>query len=272
MANSGKMKVLSLWALAIFITLVSVVYQKMTGPTYPVRGKLEINGELIKYKLLRSHETTSDAVIEIPVSDTTLTAIYKWKRYKSHDDWTIDTLKVAADKFSFTIPKQPAAGKVMYHISLIDQEGKIYQLSEQPVIIRFKGAVPIYILIPHILFMFSAMLCGVRTGLEAIARGERAYRYAFWTTILLFVGGIILGPIVQKFAFDAYWTGWPFGHDLTDNKTALAFILWVIALWKDKKGKNSRVWFIVASIVQLLVYLVPHSVLGSEIDYTSMNK
>ena len=32
------------------------------------------------------------------------------------------------------------------------------------------------------------------------------------------LGGMILGPIVQKYAFGAYWTGIPFGHDLTDAK------------------------------------------------------
>ena len=30
---------------------------------------------------------------------------------------------------------------------------------------------------------------------------------------LIAVGGFILGPIVQKNAFDAYWTGIPFGWE-----------------------------------------------------------
>jgi hypothetical protein len=41
---------------------------------------------------------------------------------------------------------------------------------------------------------------------------------------------MILGPVVQKFAFGEYWTGFPFGTDLTDNKTLIAFIGWIIAL------------------------------------------
>jgi len=79
---------------------------------------------------------------------------------------------------------------------------------------------------------------------------------------------MFLGPVVQKYAFDAYWTGWPFGHDLTDNKSLLAFIFWAVALgyqiWKrEKKG-----WAVVAAVILFLVYIIPHSVLGSEIDYT----
>jgi uncharacterized membrane protein len=77
---------------------------------------------------------------------------------------------------------------------------------------------------------------------------------------------------VQKYAFGAYWTGWPFGHDLTDNKTALAFIAWLIAVIKLRKNREARGWAIAAALVLLLVYLVPHSVLGSEIDHTQMPK
>ena len=40
--------------------------------------------------------------------------------------------------------------------------------------------------------------------------------------LLLAVGGFILGPLVQNYAFGELWTGVPFGWDLTDNKTLIA--------------------------------------------------
>jgi hypothetical protein len=259
-----------LWFLTILITLGSVVYQRKTGPTYPVRGKTEIAGETVEYKLLRSHEVTNDAKMEFDISDSTVFGVFKWRRYKSHDKWTSDTLKVSNNKITIAVPKQLAAGKVMYQVSFIESNGKEYQLTEEPIIIRFKGVVPGYVLLPHILFMFIAMLLATRTGLEAIVNRNNTFRLALWTTGLMLVGGLILGPIVQKFAFDAFWTGWPFGHDLTDNKTLVAFIFWGIALWRGRQENKGRLWFIVAAIVTLLVYLVPHSVLGSEIDYTAV--
>lgn len=270
MSKNKILQTTLLWFLTIFITLASVVYQRKTGPTYPVRDKIEIAGETVKYKLLRSHEVTGDAIMEFAISDTAVTGIFKWRRYKSHDLWTSDTLKVSDNKITIAVPKQPAAGKVMYQLSFFDANGKEYQLTEEPIIIRFKGVVPGYVLLPHILFMFIAMLLATRTGLEAIANRNNAFRLALWTTGLLFVGGLILGPIVQKFAFDAFWTGWPFGHDLTDNKTLVAFIFWGIALWRGRQENKGRLWFIIAAVVTLLVYLVPHSVLGSEIDYTAV--
>jgi hypothetical protein len=76
--------------------------------------------------------------------------------------------------------------------------------------------------------------------------------------------------MVQKFAFGAYWTGWPFGHDLTDNKTLVALLIWIVALIVQLRNKKGRAWVIAAAIILLAVYLIPHSVLGSEIDYTQV--
>ncbi|MCK4288503.1 MAG: hypothetical protein KAW86_04815, partial [Bacteroidales bacterium] len=184
-------------------------------------------------------------------------------------EWTEKIMIREGENLVAFIPHQPPAGKVMYEIS-INKNGKIYKLTDKPVIIRFKGHVPLYILLPHIFFMFIAMVFSIRTGLEVIIKGKNAYNYTLITTICLFIGGLILGPIVQKFAFDAFWTGWPWGHDLTDNKTIVAFIFWLIALIRLIKNKEKSGWALVASIVLLVIYLIPHSVLGSEIDYTQV--
>ena len=90
-----------------------------------------------------------------------------------------------------------------------------------------------------------------------------------FTFISLFLGGIVLGPIVQKYAFGAYWTGWPFGHDLTDNKTLVAFIFWAIAVFRMYKDRSKTGMAIAAMVILLMVYLIPHSMFGSELNYES---
>ena len=94
--------------------------------------------------------------------------------------------------------------------------------------------------------------------------------YTVATIFSFLLGGLILGPIIQLYAFGALWTGWPFGHDLTDNKTLASFILWIIAVWRLRKNPNARGWVLVASLGLLAVYLIPHSVLGSEIDFREL--
>lgn len=264
------LKSVALWIASILLMAAFAVYQRTTGPTYPVRGKVTIKGETVKYKLLRSHDTGVDAPVEIEVPEG-ITAVYRYKRFKSHDEWTTINLEEKDGKINTVIPQQPPAGKVEYQIALMDGE-KSYPLTDEAVIIRFKGSVPDFVLIPHIFFMFFAMVFGIRTSFEALLNRRNTYRLTSLTVVLMFIGGLILGPIVQKYAFDAYWTGWPWGHDLTDNKTIVGFLFWVIAWFVLRKKPDNKTWPVVAMIVMLAVYLIPHSVLGSEIDHTKSSQ
>jgi hypothetical protein len=257
-----------LWAAATVITLAAAIYQKATGPTYPVRGKAYVAGSAVNFELMRSADSDGDAVMQIAVANAGVTGEVRWKRYKSFDPWMTQPLARSGGNLSVVIPRQPPAGKVEYRVFLIDHNGYRTALTMQPVVIRFKGHVPLFILLPHIFCMFFSMLVGTRCGLEAAAKGNQARGQAIVATVLLVLGGIILGPIVQKYAFGAFWTGWPFGHDLTDNKTAVALLFWIIALWQDLRHNRGRAWYMVAAVMQLIVYSFPHSMLGSEIDYT----
>lgn len=267
MSMSGKGKNILLWLLAIVLTISLVIYQRATGPTYPVKGKTEIGGELIKYRLIRSFMGERDAAIEITVPNDEIAGEITYKRFKSHDTWTTMSMDYSKGKLVGMLPNQPPAGKIEYTVKLI-HHGKSYQLTEDPVVIRYTGSVPLAILSPHIFFMFLSLLFGIRVALELLFKGKDALFLSGVVVITLLLGGLILGPLVQKYAFDAYWTGWPFGHDLTDNKTIVSFVLWVIAWFSLRKNSSNKLWPTLAIIGMMAVYLIPHSVLGSEIDHT----
>ncbi len=263
-----KTKLIFLWIFSFIFTIAIAYYQRKTGPTYPITGKVEIAGQEIKYKLIRSHGGEDDAELKVKNVSENIQGLVKYKRYGTNDEWTSFSMKREGADLVGYLPHQPPAGKLMYHVALISGSESVL-MNDEPTVIRFKGDVPAWVLIPHVLIMFTAMMMSTRTGLEALVRGRNALKYAWITLITLFVGGLILGPVVQKFAFDAYWTGWPFGQDLTDNKTLAAFIFWAIAVWRLKKNPGNRTWPLVAMIVLLAVYLIPHSMFGSELDYSS---
>ncbi len=255
-----------LWVLAAVITIGLVIYQRSTGPTYPVRGEVVIGNETVSYRLIRSFSGTENAGIIIPVNDKSITGKITFKRYKSYDDWLTVDMARKRGELTALLPNQPPAGKVIYNVSLF-KDGTEYRLTEESVIIRYTGEVPRPILIPHIFFMFFSILFGLRAGIEAVVKGKDLRYYSGVTLVFILIGGLILGPIVQKYAFDAYWTGWPLGHDLTDNKTIVMFIFWLIAWWRLKKKPDNRVWVYIAMVVMIAVYVIPHSAMGSEIDF-----
>jgi hypothetical protein len=130
--------------------------------------------------------------------------------------------------------------------------------------------VPAWILVPHVLVIFAAMLLSTAAGLAALDKKRNPRPFVLWTVGLMFLGGFILGPLMQKFAFGVAWTGFPLGTDLTDNKTLIAFLAWIVALAAGRKGRPARPFVLGASLVTLVVFLIPHSLLGSEFDYSKM--
>ena len=250
------------WTLAIVITLALSVYQRITGPTHPKKVTIELNGQQYKMKLPRSGVRT-DEIITLSDVPAEANAQIHYRRYPSRDDFSTKAFTWQDSTWQATLPVQPVAGKLQYYITVA---GNDYP-ADEPVVIRFRNDVPASILIPHILLMFGAMLLAVYTFLLVVTRKD----YSFWlklTVATLFVGGFVFGPLVQHAAFGPWWTGFPYGTDLTDNKTLISFIFFVVALatlkWKYNK------WVVcLAVLIMITVFTIPHSAYGSEYDYAT---
>lgn len=279
------MKTSLYWVLAIIITLSAAYYQRKTGPTYPKQVDISLNGTEYELKLIRSMEIGDRNEVKLAIDDTTISAKLFYKRlgvneeyqevdfiYKTYpvDSYIMNNIFKMTEESGFfaKVPEQPAAGKLEYYLEIYDNSGKNLIAKEEHIVIRFKGAVPAKVLTPHILLMFIAMLLSTLAGLMAIGKHKAYKRYGFLTLIFLLMGGMILGPIVQYYAFGAAWTGIPLGWDLTDNKTLIAVLFWIWAVIANRK-KDKPLLTAVAAFVLLLVYSIPHSMFGSELDYSS---
>lgn len=279
------MKKTFLWILAVIITLGAAYYQRKTGPTNPREITIAVNDTIIKVRLVRSLGLDERPEVRLATADTSVRARLFYRRYRTGEEYSSSEFEykvypvnsilmnkvfgITEEKGLYAaVPQQPPAGKIEYYIELSDSKGTQSILRETPLVIRFKGGVPSYILTPHIIFMFLAMLLANVAGLMAIAGLPVFRKYSVWTLITLVAGGMILGPAVQKFAFGAFWTGVPFGWDLTDNKTLVALLFWILAVVMNKR-KDTRVYTLLAAAVTLIIFSIPHSLFGSELDYSS---
>jgi hypothetical protein len=329
------MKRYALWFLAVLITLAAALYQRMTGPTYPFRAQAALAGESVSARLPRSSENVTDCEVMLRGMPDGADGYIEYMRYKTQDSWTRVPLERRRGGLAASLPKQPAAGKLAYRVVLAKDGQETTLSGDKPVVIRFKGVVPGWVLIPHIIVMFLAMLMSTAAGLAALAKRSEQWakfklwpglvlfvigiavpaavfkivgmpklmssnmlgnltwmgllisigvgallaalpvsvdyrKFANWTAVLIFIGGFILGPLVQKFSFGVLWSGVPLGFDLTDNKTLITFVGWLIALFLMRKGKPGRAGVVAAAVLLMVVYSIPHSVLGSELDYSKM--
>jgi len=252
------------WILAVVISLGIMVYQRLTGPTYEKDYRITTDGEMFAFELPRSHGGDGDCPVTIELPEEFDGRII-FRRFPTDEPW--DTLQLTREDnlLKTCLPHQPPAGKLEYHLELT-AEGKQVPLGDtENVVIRFKGAVPAWAQIPHILLMILTVIWSTAVIFFALADMREYQKYLGMTILFLLGGGFIFGPVVQHYAFGQYWTGWPLGEDLTDNKVLLALIFFLVA-WFLREKKYGGWLAIVASLVMLAIYLIPHSLNGSELD------
>jgi hypothetical protein len=259
-----------LWTIALVVTLGSAVYQRMTGPTYPLKGHVVLGGNEIGYRLERSHETTSDQVVRVETPDAAISGEMQWRRFPSSEAYQAVPLTRTASALEGVLPRQPPGGKLEYQVRLV-RPPEVVVIPPQAAVSRFKDPVALYVLIPHVFAMFMGMLWSTRAGLAAVTGGKT--RALTWTALaLLVVGGFMLGPWMQHQAFGEWWTGVPFGFDLTDNKTLIAVAAWAFAAWRTRSGAPARPEVALAALVTLVVFAIPHSVWGTQINWDAVPK
>ncbi len=279
--RSNLLRSLLLWLLSAALAIATFFHQNRTGPTYPLRGTVATAHGPAGFIFLRSEEigTGLQIMVKEPVP-AGLAGSVKWRRYKSADSWTLTPM--AAGTFRFTrrgeveelkgigvvLPSLPErAGKYEYFVTLDDGRGPRSVTGEKPIYARYKAPVPRWVLVPHILAIFLSMTLALRTGLQALVGGRA--RGLLWATIgSLLLGAFVLGPIVQRYAFGVLWSGIPFGYDWTDNKVLVELAAWLVAALFVTDARRSRAAILAATLVTLAIYLIPHSVFGSEYDYT----
>jgi hypothetical protein len=260
-----RTKIIFQWILAILITLVAVIYQRKTGSTYDKNVQTIIDGREYEFSLVRSHGGKTDCPIELQIPDEQVTGEIQYRKYPTDKKWNTIAMERHNDILSGSLPNLPPAGKYEYKVILKKGDHSFPLNNGESVIIRFKGDVPAGILVPHIILMFLAMLMSNLAGIMALLKNPKFRyftRFTFWT---LLAGGLIFGPWVQWYAFGEAWAGVPFAWDLTDNKTLIAFLFWLLAFMMNRK-KEKPAYTIVAAAIMLVIFSIPHSMYGSQMD------
>ena len=249
---------------AVVVSLASMVYQRMTGPSYPKKYEINVDGTDYSFSLPRSNNgRQSDYPVRIELPEE-FSAELIWRVYPTDNAW--DTLDMVRDQETLvaSLPLQPPAGKIEYHLNLYHRGVPLNLHEKFNVVIRFRGDVPAWVLLPHVLMMVLTVIWSTVTILFALAK--LPYHRLMGTTIIfLIIGGFILGPLVHKYSFGQFWTGWPLGEDMTDNKVLAAMLAYLLA-WFLRNKSYGRWLAVFAALVMLAVYLIPHSLHGSELN------
>ena len=179
------------------------------------------------------------------------------------------------------LPEFDKGTKIYYALELYRGNDRAARIPEEEgsfLFIKYKGKVSAVVLTLHILFMFASFYFMVQCLWSAIgilagrAWKAEAVGHARWVLISSFIGGWPLGFILNYQAFGVVWEGIPFGYDITDNKTQIMFVFWLVSLLLVRgsflgRGEEPDILgargfaaaAIISFVVSLALFIVPHS-------------
>lgn len=255
-------KLLIITFFSIFLTFFFSYYQRKTGPTYPVKIKLKLFEKEFIFKLPRSWDTDKNLKIFLPFKEKSIKADIFYKVYKKKEDWKTIEFKKGEKGLYVELEPLPAAGKYEYYLKIF-YLSRALEIPDKPITCRFKNPVPLPLLVLHIIIVFLGFFFSIFTGIYNFFYPCKK-NLVLITFILFLAGAGFLGPIVQYYAFGQFWSGFPFGKDLTDNKGLILIIFWGVTYYKTIKGRAKN-WILISFLITIITFFIPHSLWGSEL-------
>lgn len=263
------------YILALVLTIVLLGIARRTSTRHEETLHATVDGTTITHKTVT--ENFGDGpIIDVKAANTAdLAAIVVF--YEPNSPRISQEMTPTAEGFTTRLPSLPKGHKWFYHIEISKNGNTAAALpADRDQFIKFKGHVTPLILIPHIFCMFATIFFGALTVFTAfdLTRGRgnprASVRFLLLTAIFAFIGGFPLGYAVAYQAFGVGWGGIPIGWDITDNKTVILFLFWLITLllaWRGLSGRkmaiSNRTYAALAAlsfIVTFITFLIPHSI------------
>ena len=274
--------------IAILFTVLLLGHARKTTMVRSVHKVVEQSGISIDH-----HTVTKQAGEEIPLISARVKGASEVKLiYLIGDDGTPTTVSMnpvpgKEEIFEAAIPVHPKGVRAWYYIEAsgqLNQNTITVTLPDmnapdfKPILLKFEGEVPVYIVILHVLCSFGAIFLAVLAVFAAwdCRRGKISIResiiFPLWTFILLFIGFLPLGIAMNHYAFGGTWEAFPFGKDITDNKSQIILFFWLITLFLVngtlfKKSKENDLvtergyanMVFISFILTIAMYIIPHS-------------
>jgi hypothetical protein len=208
-------------------------------------------------------------------------AVARWVAPPSTKVENAPVLQVEPGSYVAYLPELAKGTRIRYWITVRNVEQTVVRIPEKSndlITLKYKDAASTWVIVAHIAFMFGAFFFMILALLGSIRmlrglEGKRStVNAARWVLILCFIGTWPLGLALNYQTFGVLWQGFPFGSDVTDNKTQAMFLFWLVCLlltWgsftgkgeeRDRLGNKAFAWGIVASFVlSLVLFIIPHS-------------
>jgi hypothetical protein len=212
-----------------------------------------------------------------------------YKKMKG-EDFKVSVMQKVKEGSTYVdyLPGLSKGERWFYYIEAEDTAGNIMTIPERVkegrqinFYVTFEGTANRLLFISHIVLAITAVIFWVHSVFYAVnylITGERYnIRLEFYSvlygTISFFIFAFPVGGYIAHQVFGQAWSGIPFGWDITDNKSLIAFLYYAAILYlvKDKfngrntnnediiNDKNFSLLVILGIVITVIVYNIPHS-------------
>lgn len=250
------------WVIALVLCLTGLFAQRQLSSELPLTIDQAWAGKRVTTTLDRVHVGPGGQRISVAGVEPEWTGELIWRPADSEAEFHRLPLRNLGSLIAGEIPLQARGIRAEYRLELETPDGLLRLPAQGTLMIRSRGATRLEVSLAHIALLALGLLLAMRAGLEALALGEHAQVFA-WGSFLSFLGGgLVCGPLMKQQAYGLLWTGPPFGLDSTDTKTLLIVIAWLLPLLLRARGLRARRWIVLAALLSLAVFLIPHSSFG----------
>jgi len=253
-----------LWILALLITCSAAYYQRVSSPTYPSVVIIPIEMQKYPVPFLHSHTGKSDCPIILQIGDISVKGELYYRKYPSQSEMTKLEMKREGDKLVAAMPNQSPGVKVEYRVDLFKNGVQLNYTISKPTILLFEGEIPKFPFFMNLAVLGLAIFLSTWSGLLALFGSGASKFFSMLTFISFIIGGFIIAPIVHKYAVNDWWTGFPIGYSLNNNKFFLASLVWLVVVVTIQR-KYNRIISVVASLLSLLIFLIPSTFVENEV-------
>jgi hypothetical protein len=273
---------------AFFFTLLLLFFTRKTTAVRSVYKMVEQDGIRIEHFTVPKQVGDEIPVIKAKVKGASeVNLVYKIGKEGQYSFIDMSPKPGEENSYEASIPIHPNGMKAWYYLEATSEsgEGEVkVTLPERnsgevkPIRLKFEGKVPAYVIIPHVFSIFAAFFFATLTLFSAIDLKRRkitlvkSVRLCAVTFLLLFIGFFPFGWAMNHFAFGVLWEAFPFGTDVTDNKSQIMFAFWLVTMFMVKgtllgKGEHRNLvsdrgystLVIVSFIATILIVTIPHS-------------
>jgi hypothetical protein len=272
------------YLIALLLTVVLLGFARRMSTRHEQTFTEQVDGITLRHQTVTENFGDGPILSVATSAPERVRAVAYYSEQPGGPDYKQQDMVLSSDGFSCKLSALPRGEKFFYHINVYKDNVVIATFppakaapSKGDQFIKFKGHISRFVLIPHILLMFGTIFFGLLAVFTSVdvARGKsdarRSILFLILTFACAFVGGIPLGIVVSAQTFGGSgWGGWPLGTDITDTKTEVLLLFWLITIFLSWKGLRSRKMtisnglysflVILSFIVTFITFLIPHSI------------